>query len=162
MTTDPQVALVTGGSRGIGRAIVEALLRRGLTVWFCGRDAEALRDAEAELGKRYPTPVHGLVCDVRDYAAVAALVAEIVDTDGRLDVLVDDAGLGYFAPVDEMEPEQFREVLEVNLFGAFHGIRAAGAVMGQAGAAVDLDVAPGLLGVQGQLAGCGGRDGRKR
>ena len=133
MTTDPQVALVTGGSRGIGRAIVEALLRRGLAVWFCGRDAEALRAAEAELGKLYPTPARGRVCDVRDYAAVAALVAEIVDTDGRLDVLVNNAGLGYFAPVDEMEPEQFREVLEVNLFGAFHGIRAAGAVMREQG-----------------------------
>jgi 3-oxoacyl-[acyl-carrier protein] reductase len=133
MTTGPKVALVTGGSRGIGRAIVEALLRRGLTVWFCGRDEAGLRAAEAELGRTYPTPARGRVCDVRDFEAVTKLVAEIVDTDGRLDVLVNNAGLGYFAPVDEMDPEQFREVLEVNLFGAFHGIRAAGPVMREQG-----------------------------
>jgi NAD(P)-dependent dehydrogenase (short-subunit alcohol dehydrogenase family) len=120
------VALVTGGSRGIGRAVVEALLARGHRVWFTGRDPEGLARAERELSQRFPPPLAaGRVNDVRDAAAVEALVAEIVERDGRLDVLVNNAGLGQFAPVDEMSPETFREVIETNLYGAFYAIRAA-------------------------------------
>jgi NAD(P)-dependent dehydrogenase (short-subunit alcohol dehydrogenase family) len=129
-STDARVALVTGGSRGIGRAIVEALLRRGAKVWFTGRDRSLLQQAERELGERYPPPLAvGRVNDVRDFAAVEALVAEIVERDGRLDLLVNNAGLGLFAPVDEMEPDTFREVLETNLFGCFHAIRAVAPAM---------------------------------
>ena len=128
-----RVALVTGGSRGIGRGIVEALLRKDHRVWFCGRSPEAVRATEAELARLYPTPVRGRVCDVRSFDAVAALVAEIEAADGRLDVLVNNAGLGHFAPVDEIEPERFREVIEVNLLGAFHGIRAGAPLMKRGG-----------------------------
>ena len=131
--TTPRVALVTGGSRGIGRGIVEALLRRDFRVWFCGRSPEGVHGAEAELTRVSPTPVRGCVCDVRDYAQVAALVAAIEAADGRLDVLVNNAGLGHFAPADEIEPERFREVIEVNLLGAFHGIRAAAPLMKRGG-----------------------------
>jgi 3-oxoacyl-[acyl-carrier protein] reductase len=140
-SSSARVALVTGGSRGIGRAIVETLLRKDLTVWFCGRSAEGVAAAESELAKLYPAPVHGRVCDVRDFAAVAALVAEIDAADGRLDVLVNNAGLGFFAPVDEMDPERFREVIEVNLFGAFHGIRAAAPLMKRGGGGWILNIA---------------------
>jgi len=136
-----RVALVTGGSRGIGRAIVEALLRKDHRVWFCGRSSEGVAAAEAELARLYPSPVHGRSCDVRDYAAVAALVAEIEQEDGRLDVLINNAGLGYFAPVDEMDPERFREVIEVNLFGVFHAIRAASPLMKRGGGGWILNIA---------------------
>jgi NAD(P)-dependent dehydrogenase (short-subunit alcohol dehydrogenase family) len=128
--SDSLVALVTGGSRGIGRAVVEALLRRGNRVWFTGRDRDGVTRAERELSERFPPPLAaGRVNDVRDFAAVEALVAEIVEHDGRLDVLVNNAGLGQFAPVDEMGPETFREVIETNLTGAFHCIRAAAPAM---------------------------------
>ncbi len=124
------VALVTGGSRGIGRAVVEALLRRGDRVWFTGLDAARLAAAERELGERYPPPLAvGRVCDIRHFPAIENLVAEIDERDGRLDVLVNNAGLGYFAPVDEMDPEMFETVIETNLTGAFHGIRAAAPLM---------------------------------
>jgi 3-oxoacyl-[acyl-carrier protein] reductase len=126
MTTPTQlVALVTGGSRGIGRAVVEALLRRGDAVWFCGRSPEGVGAAEKELAERYPGPVHGRVCDVGRWPEVERLVAEIEAAEGRLDVLVNNAGLGFFAPIDEIEPERFRELVETNLFGPFHGMRAA-------------------------------------
>jgi NAD(P)-dependent dehydrogenase (short-subunit alcohol dehydrogenase family) len=136
-----RIALVTGGSRGIGRAVVEALARRGDTVWFCGRSAETLRSTEAELARTLPGRVRGRVCDVRDFAAVERLLAEIVDADGRLDLLVNNAGLGLFAPVDELEPERFREVLETNLFGVFHGIRAAAPAMKRRGAGWIVNIA---------------------
>jgi NAD(P)-dependent dehydrogenase (short-subunit alcohol dehydrogenase family) len=129
-----KIALVTGGTRGIGRATVEALLRRGERVWFTGRNPENVARAEGELHERYPPPLAvGRVCDVRDFDAVAALVDEIVSSDGRLDVLVNNAGVGGFAPIDELEPERFREIVETNLFGAFHGMRAAGPVMRRQG-----------------------------
>jgi len=128
------VVLVTGGSRGIGRAIVESLLGRGDRVWFTGLDRDRLDAAERELGERYPPPLaSGRVCDVRDFAALEALVAEIVERDGRLDVLVNNAGIGFFAPADEMDPEAFRAVIDTNLVGAFNGIRAAAPAMRQQG-----------------------------
>jgi 3-oxoacyl-[acyl-carrier protein] reductase len=123
-----RVALVTGGSRGIGRAIVEALLGRGFRVWFCGRTPDSVRVPETAAAV-----VRGRVCDVRDFQQVAALVAEVERTDGRLDVLVNNAGLGHFAPVDQMEPERFREVIEVNLLGPFHGVRAVAPLMKRGG-----------------------------
>ena len=129
-----KTALVTGGTRGIGRAVVEALLGRGERVWFTGRSADGVERAERELGERFPPPLAtGRVCDVRDFAAVESLVGEIVETDGRLDVLVNNAGLGQFGPVDEMDPATFREVIDVNLLGVFHGIRAAAPAMKRAG-----------------------------
>jgi len=124
------VVLVTGGSRGIGRAVVEALLGRGDRVWFTGVDGDRLAAAERELAERYPPPLaSGRVCDVRDFGALERLVAEIVEQDGRLDVLVNNAGLGFFAPADEMDPEMFRKVIDTNLVGAFYGIRAAAPAM---------------------------------
>jgi len=128
------VILVTGGSRGIGRAIVEALLGRGDKVWFTGLDADRLADAERELAERYPPPLAvGRVCDVRDYGAVEGIVAEIIERDGRLDVLVNNAGVGYFAPADEMDPEAFRRVIDTNLVGPFNAIRAAAPHMREQG-----------------------------
>jgi 3-oxoacyl-[acyl-carrier protein] reductase len=132
-SSSERVALVTGGSRGIGRAIVRALNERGLRVWFCGRDRESVRAAETEMARPGAPPARGRVCDVRDFEKVASLVAEIDKTDGRLDVLVNNAGLGHFAPIDEMDPARFREVIEVNLLGPFHGIRAAAPLMKRGG-----------------------------
>jgi 3-oxoacyl-[acyl-carrier protein] reductase len=127
------VALVTGGSRGIGRAIVEALLERRHRVWFCGRSPDLLAAAGRELGERYGQRVHGRLCDVRRQEQVDELVAGIESETGRLDVLVNNAGLGGFAPVDELDPELFREIVETNLNGAFYAIRAAAPIMKRQG-----------------------------
>jgi len=135
------VALVTGGTRGIGRAVVEALLRRGDTVWFCGRSPEGAAAAEKELAERYPGPVRGRTCDVRSHDEVERLIAEVVATDGRLDVLVNNAGFGEFAPIDEIDPERFRELIETNLFGPFYGIHAAAPVMRRQGSGWIFNVA---------------------
>jgi NAD(P)-dependent dehydrogenase (short-subunit alcohol dehydrogenase family) len=132
--SSPRVALVTGGTRGIGRAVVEALLGRGERVWFTGRTAESVGRAARELGERFPPPLAvGRVADARDPAAWEALVAEIDAADGRLDVLVNNAGLGHFAPVDELAPELFREVIDTNLLGCFLGIRAVAPLMKREG-----------------------------
>jgi 3-oxoacyl-[acyl-carrier protein] reductase len=130
---EKRVALVTGGSRGIGRAIVEALLDEGWSVGFCGRSAKGVEEALAALRERHGARVAGRTADVRDEKQVEALVAWTVETLGALDCLVNNAGLGIFAPVDELAPEDFRTVLETNLHGAFYGIRAAAPVMKRQG-----------------------------
>jgi NAD(P)-dependent dehydrogenase (short-subunit alcohol dehydrogenase family) len=110
-------------------AIGEALLAAGYRLFFCGRSPEALEAAKRELFVRYPGRVDARLCDVRKEEEVDALVAWVVESGGRLDVLVNNAGLGVFAPVDELSGEQFREVVETNLFGAFYALRAAAPTM---------------------------------
>jgi NAD(P)-dependent dehydrogenase (short-subunit alcohol dehydrogenase family) len=135
------VALVTGGGRGIGRAIVEALLERDHRVFFCGRSPDLLEAAERELAERFPDRVAARLCDVRDEAAVAALVGWVEERAGRLDVLVNNAGLGGFAPIDELEPGLFREIVETNLYGAFYAMRAAAPIMRRQGAGFVFNIA---------------------
>jgi NAD(P)-dependent dehydrogenase (short-subunit alcohol dehydrogenase family) len=128
-----KVALVTGGSRGIGRAIVESLLGRGHRVFFCGRDPRGLQDTLEKLFIAHPGKVAARTCDVRQESAVRDLVAWVDQEAGRLDVLVNNAGLGRFAPIDELEPEEFREVIETNLCGPFYAVHFAAPVMMRGG-----------------------------
>jgi len=128
-----KVALVTGGSRGIGRAVGEALLGRGFRLYFCGRSPNVVESAKQELYVRYPGRVDARLCDVRRQEEVESLVAWVLEEAGRLDVLVNNAGLGHFAPVDEISGDDFRETIETNLLGAFYAIRAAAPAMKRQG-----------------------------
>src|SRR6185436_13970422 len=128
-----RVALVTGGSRGIGRAVVEALLGEGYAVAFCSRNPDAVADTQAELLARWPGKVVGEAVDVRQQPQVASWIAAAAGRFGRIDCLVNNAGLGTFGPVDEIAPESFREVLETNLFGPFYAIAAAVPILRQQG-----------------------------
>ncbi len=131
---DPNpLALVTGGTRGIGRAIVTALLGEGWSVGFCGRSAASVERALGELKPKFGERVGARVVDVRSSDAVDAFVQWAVDGHGRLDCMVNNAGLGIFAPVDAITPEQWREVIDTNLSGVFYGIRAAAPVMKRQG-----------------------------
>jgi NAD(P)-dependent dehydrogenase (short-subunit alcohol dehydrogenase family) len=127
------VALVTGGSRGIGRAVVEALLVEGWRVELCARSAEPAARAAAELAARWPGRVRGEAVDVRRHEQVQAWVDGAVARHGRIDCLVNNAGLGVFAPVDELSPAAFAEVIETNLSGAFHATLAVAPVMRRQG-----------------------------
>jgi len=118
-------AIVTGGTKGIGRAIAEALVREGLNVCVSARTAEDVEQAVAELGDLDGGRATGAVCDVRDYEEVRALFEHADEELGGVDVLVNNAGVGLFKPVEETEPEEFRSVLETNLFGVFYCCREA-------------------------------------
>ena len=118
-------AIVTGSTKGIGRAIAEALARQGMNVCVSGRKAEEVEATVAELGDAGEGSVTGMVCDVRDYEEVQAMVAHAVSEMGGLDVLVNNAGIGIFKRVDETSAEEFRAVLETNLFGVFYCCREA-------------------------------------
>ena len=125
MTYQGKTAIVTGGTRGIGRAIAEALLAEGMNVCVCARRAEDLEQAVGEMSERAEGRVTGAVCDVRDLEEVRALFAHAVAEFGGVDVLVNNAGVGLRATVEETSPEQFRAVIETNLFGVYYCCREA-------------------------------------
>src|SRR5438309_11228648 len=111
-----KVAIVTGGSKGIGFAIAEALARQGSTVFICARDKVELRRAVEDLSRR--GRVEGELCDVRSEGQVKDLVAECERRFGGIDILVNNAGMGIFGKtVEQLSPDEFRQTLETNLFG---------------------------------------------
>lgn len=120
-----RAALVTGGSRGIGRAVVEALLDDGWRVYLCSLREESVARALGELSARWGGKVQGRAVDVRSQEEVDAFVAWVEADAGGLDCLVNNAGLGRFAAVDELSGDDWREVIETNLSGAFYFLRAA-------------------------------------
>jgi NAD(P)-dependent dehydrogenase (short-subunit alcohol dehydrogenase family) len=111
---------VTGGTKGIGRAIAEALAREGASVCISARHDDDVERAVGEIGELGEGRVAGVVCDVRDYEEVRALVQHASEEFGGVDILINNAGVGLFGKVEELTPEDFRAVLETNLFGVFY------------------------------------------
>jgi NAD(P)-dependent dehydrogenase (short-subunit alcohol dehydrogenase family) len=132
MSKNGKVAIVTGGSRGIGRAVAEALLGQGWRVHICSKSPESVEKALEEMSAaavRSGGAIQGKAVDVRDEGAVDGFVRAVNDAEGRIDLLVNNAGLGVFGPVDELSGDVFREVIETNLLGPFYFLRAVGRVM---------------------------------
>ena len=119
-----KVALVTGSTRGIGRVLAEALGRAGATVGVSGRRQEDVDETRSALEAQGVRAV-GRACDVRRYDDVRALVDHVADAASGLDVLVNNAGVGVFAPVSELSPDQWDQVIETNLSGVFYASHAA-------------------------------------
>jgi NAD(P)-dependent dehydrogenase (short-subunit alcohol dehydrogenase family) len=117
------VALVTGGSRGIGRAIALRLASLGAAVAICGRDEHALRSAAAELQKR-TARVFPHLADVTRSAHVASLVEKIESALGPISILVNNAGIGLFGPAHEKSEADWDKVLDTNLKSVFLVSRA--------------------------------------
>ena len=136
-----RVAVVTGGSRGIGRAIVEALAGEGWRVFLCSRRQGSVDEAVAELAGRFGGRVEGRAVDVRDQGEVDGFVAWVLERAGRIDCLVNNAGLVRFGPVDELTGEEWRDVVRTNLDGAFYFLRAVAPAMKRQGSGWILNVA---------------------
>jgi 3-oxoacyl-[acyl-carrier protein] reductase len=120
-----KICLVTGGTRGIGRAIAKTLLQHGCLVAICGRRKDAVDHAVASLRAETAGKVEGQAADVKNYEDVAALF-EFVDTRfGGLDVLVNNAGVGVFQPVSELSVSDWQATIDTNLTGVFYCCREA-------------------------------------
>src|SRR3954454_2941423 len=122
-----KVAIVTGGSRGIGRAIAAALLGDGANVVITGTKPDHLRDAEAALASAAAAGAKVLTftADVRDHLAVDSVVEETVRRLGGLDILVNNAGVGWFGTVESESHEDWRRVIDTNLTGMFNCCHSA-------------------------------------
>jgi 3-oxoacyl-[acyl-carrier protein] reductase len=146
-----RVALVTGGTRGIGRAIVEALLDDGAAVVFTGRDAAKVEKAVAELEGRAGTVV-GLAAEMGRAEDVLRIVTETDKRFDRIDLLVNNAGITKDGLLVRMKDADWDEVLSVNLRAAFQATRAAARLMirQRSGRIVNLTSAAGVMGTPGQ------------
>src|SRR6478672_12414683 len=119
-----KVAVVTGGSRGIGFAIAEALAKQGSNVFICARDKGELRRAIEDLSRH--GRVEGEVCDVRSEEQVKMMLDECERVFGGVDILINNAGMGIFGKtVEEISSDEFRQTLETNLFGVFYACHYA-------------------------------------
>ena len=128
-----RIAVVTGGTRGIGFSIAAALLDEGAKVFICGRDAANLKTAVANLTQKSKDRVDGLAADVRRYDDCRKVIRGAVERFGGLDILVNNAGIGIKKPVDQLTPEDWDATIATNLSGVFYCCREAIPVMRQRG-----------------------------
>jgi len=119
-TLKDKVAVVTGGSRGIGYCIAERLLKEGAKVYVCGRDAQILKRSLEELGALGDTRVGGMVADVGRYEDCRKLIHTAGEHFGGVDILVNNAGIGIMKPVDQLTPEEWDATIRTNLSGVFY------------------------------------------
>jgi len=115
-----KTAVVTGGTKGIGRAIASSLLRTGASVAITARNEQQIAETVSQLDKLGTGKARGYVCDVRDYEQVKSTIAAITADFAGIDILINNAGIGIFSSVESMSVEDFRAVLETNVFGVFY------------------------------------------
>jgi 3-oxoacyl-[acyl-carrier protein] reductase len=120
-----KTALITGGSKGIGYGIAECMLKEGMNVAITSRKQETADDAAHKLSSIGTGKLISLGADVRDFEAQQKAVAQTLEAFGSLDVLIANAGLGHFAPITSLTPEQWHETIDTNLTGVFYSIKAA-------------------------------------
>jgi NAD(P)-dependent dehydrogenase (short-subunit alcohol dehydrogenase family) len=142
-----RVAIVTGGSIGLGRQIAEGLAEMGAHLVLCARKKERCQQAAEEL-QQLGVRTLALGCDVKNPADVQAVVDAAFSQFGRIDVLVNNAGISWGAPVEEMSLEDWNKVIETNLTGTFLCAQAVGKVMIKRGRGKIINIA--------SVAGLGG------
>jgi NAD(P)-dependent dehydrogenase (short-subunit alcohol dehydrogenase family) len=135
-----RVALVTGGTRGIGAAIARRLARDGFATFVSGTREATLRGALTRFAEE-GLSIRAFKADARSEEEQRRLVESVATDGGRLDVLVNNAGIGNFAPVDRMSPEDFRAVIETNLLGAFYAVHYAAPIMKKNGGGFIVNIA---------------------
>ena len=132
MNIENKIAVVTGGTKGIGRAIAESLLKAGAKVFVCARDKAEIKRALEELSAL--GDARGEICDVRSEEQVEMMLDECARVFGGVDVLINNAGIGIIGKtVEEMSGDEFRQTLETNLCGVFYACHYSIPVMKQRG-----------------------------
>jgi NAD(P)-dependent dehydrogenase (short-subunit alcohol dehydrogenase family) len=120
-----KTALITGGSKGIGYGVAEALIKEGVKVVITSRTQASAEEAAVELNKIKAGYAIGVESDVRDLSSQEKAVQKIMETWGRLDYVIANAGVGHFAPIQDLTSEQWQETIDINLTGTFNSIKAS-------------------------------------
>lgn len=120
-----KTALITGGSKGIGYGIAEVLIKEGIRVAITSRSQKNADQAAAKLNAIREGFALGLESDVRNLASQEKSVQTVLDQWGRLDYFIANAGVGHFAPIQELTAEQWQETIDINLTGVFFSAKAA-------------------------------------
>jgi 3-oxoacyl-[acyl-carrier protein] reductase len=125
MILKQKTALITGGTKGIGYGIAEALVREGVNVAITGRDSTVGKKSSESLSKTGSGKVLFIQCDVRDLKQQQDAVNKVVSAWGSLDVLVANAGVGHLASIEDLTVDQWKETIDINLTGVFYSIKSA-------------------------------------
>lgn len=128
-TLKGKVALITGGARGLGYQIAETYAEAGANVIVCSRDGEACEKAAVQLANDYHVTTLGVRCDVTDEQEVEHVVRQVVEQFGTIDILVNNSGASWAAPIEQTPLQGWQKVMDVNVTGAFLMCRAVGHVM---------------------------------
>ena len=153
MLLKDKVAIVTGGSRGIGYATVEAFLKEGAKVILCASRQETADQAVSKLKEaNADAVVEGIYPSLSDYAAVKEAFGHVVKTYGKIDILVNNAGVSESTPFMDYTDETFDKVMDLNIKGVFNCSKAASEHMIAAGSGVILNTSS-MVGTYGQPAG---------
>ena len=153
MLLKDKVAIVTGGSRGIGYATVEAFLKEGAKVVLCASRQETADQAVSKLKEaNADAVVEGIYPSLSDYAAVKEAFGHVVKTYGKIDILVNNAGVSESTPFTDYTDETFDKVMDLNIKGVFNCSKAASEHMIAAGSGVILNTSS-MVGTYGQPAG---------
>jgi NAD(P)-dependent dehydrogenase (short-subunit alcohol dehydrogenase family) len=123
-----RTAIVTGGSIGLGRQMAEGLAEMGANIVLCARKRERCEEATEQL-RRLGVKAVSVACDVRSQASVQEVVSATVSQFGQIDILINNAGISWGAPAEELRLEDWNKVIETNLTGTFLCAQAAGKVM---------------------------------
>ena len=153
MRLKDKVAIVTGGSRGIGYATAEAFLREGAAVILCGSRQETADKAAAQLKEKFPEGrVEGIAPDLHSEKEVREAFADVVRKYGRIDILVNNAGISDSVPFTEYTEDLFTKVFNLNVKGVYNGVRAASEYMIRQGSGVILNTSS-MVSIYGQSSG---------
>ncbi|HYG74791.1 MAG TPA: 3-oxoacyl-[acyl-carrier-protein] reductase [Planctomycetota bacterium] len=160
MSFEGKVVIVTGGARGIGKAVTERLHKGGASVAILGRNADAAKGLASELSSRGAKCI-GYGCDVADGAQIDATVEAVIKDFGKIDVLVNNAGITQDGLLVRMNDEAWNAVLNTNLTGAFRMLRACARPMlkARSGSIVNISSVVALIGNAGQANYCAAKAG---
>ena len=150
-----KVAIVTGGTRGIGFAVVKKFVENGAAVSVWGSRQETVDKALAQLKELYPdAKVSGKCPNLKDAAQVAETMAQGKEEFGAVDILVNNAGISQSTPLYNYTPEEFQKIVDLNITSVFNCAQAAAKIMKEQGGGVILNTSS-MVSLYGQPSGCG-------
>ena len=153
MLLEGKTAVVTGGTRGIGFAIVQRFLEEGANVALCGSRPETAQQAVDKILAENPdAPVMGLAPNLADEAAFEQALREVAERFGGLDVVCNNAGISQSTPLDDYTPEEFDKIISLNVKSVLNGCQAAARVLGEGGVIINTSS---MVSKMGQPSGVG-------